>query len=51
VPGVVEGSAEAIRNPVAGAPHPVRLTMPTGFEFTDSEVSALYSSKGSVTGL
>jgi hypothetical protein len=38
VPGVAEGSAETIRNPVTGEPHPVRVTMPTGFEFTDSEV-------------
>jgi hypothetical protein len=38
VPGVVESSAESIRNPVTGAPHQVRVTMPTGFEFTDSEV-------------
>jgi hypothetical protein len=38
VPGVVEGAAETIRNPVTKAPHPVRVTMPTGFEFTESEV-------------
>jgi hypothetical protein len=38
VPGLVEGRAESIRNPVTGAPHPVRVTMPTGFEFTESEV-------------
>ena len=38
VPGVVESRAESIRNPVTGAPHPIRVTMPTGFEFTDSEV-------------
>lgn len=38
VPGVVEGKAESIRNPVTGAPHPVRVTMPTGFEFNESEV-------------
>jgi hypothetical protein len=38
VPGVIEGKAESIRNPVTGAAHPVRVTMPTGFEFTDSEV-------------
>ncbi len=38
VPGVVEGHAESIRNPVTGAPHQVRVTMPTGFEFTESEV-------------
>lgn len=38
VPGVVEGAAESIRNPVTNAPHQVRVTMPTGFEFTESEV-------------
>jgi len=38
VPGVVEGGGEPIRNPVTGAPHQVRVTMPTGFEFTESEV-------------
>ena len=38
VPGIIEGRAETIRNPVTGAAHPVRVTMPTGFEFTDSEV-------------
>ena len=38
VPGVIEGQAGTIRNPVTGAPHPVRVTMPTGFEFTESEV-------------
>lgn len=38
VPGLVEGHAESIRNPVTGAPHQVRVTMPTGFEFTESEV-------------
>jgi len=38
VPGVIEGQAESIRNPVTKAPHPVQVTMPTGFEFTESEV-------------
>jgi hypothetical protein len=38
VPGLVEGQAQSIRNPVTGAPHPVKVTMPTGFEFTESEV-------------
>ena len=38
VPGVVEGQAETIRNPVTNAPHKVRVTIPTGFEFTESEV-------------
>ncbi len=47
VPGLVEGSAESIRNPVTGAPHPARVTMPTGFEFTESEV---LSGKGKTSG-
>ena len=34
----MEGKADSIRNPVTGAPHPVKVTMPTGFEFTESEV-------------
>lgn len=38
VPGLVESQAESIRNPVTNLPHQVRVTMPTGFEFTDSEV-------------
>jgi hypothetical protein len=46
VPGLVEGKAESIRNPVTGAPHPVRVTMPTGFEFTESEVLSGHSKAG-----
>jgi hypothetical protein len=38
VPGMVESAGESIRNPVTGAPHQIRTTMPTGFEFTESEV-------------
>ncbi len=47
VPGVVESSGESIRNPVTGAPHQIRTTMPTGFEFTESEV---VNGKSRVTG-
>jgi len=47
VSGVVEGVGESIRNPVTGAPHRVRTTMPTGFEFTESEV---VSGKTKATG-
>jgi hypothetical protein len=47
VPGVLEGAGESIRNPVTNAPHQVRVTMPTGFEFTDSEV---LSGKTKATG-
>lgn len=37
VPGIIEGKAESIRNPKTGVPHAVRVTLPTGFEFTESE--------------
>jgi hypothetical protein len=47
VPGLLEGQAQSIRNPVTGAPHPVKVTMPTGFEFTESEV---VSGKSKATG-
>lgn len=47
VPEILDGSAESIRNPVTGAPHQVRVTMPTGFEFTESEV---VSGKSKATG-
>jgi hypothetical protein len=38
VPGMVESHGESIRNPITKAPHTVRISNPTGFEFTDSEV-------------
>ena len=37
VPGLVEGTGGPIRNPVTGAEHRARVTLPTGFEFTESE--------------
>ena len=37
VPGLIEGSAESIRNPMTKADHQIRVTLPTGFEFTESE--------------
>lgn len=37
VPGILEGSAEPIRNPVTGAPHRARLRLPTGFEYDEAE--------------
>lgn len=50
VSGLVEGQAESIRNPVTGAPHQVRVTMPTGFEFTESEVlSGKSKANGAIT--
>ncbi len=47
VPDLVDGEGTSIRNPVTGAPHQVRVTMPTGFEFTESEV---VSGKSKVSG-
>ncbi len=47
VDGLMEGHAESIRNPVTGAPHEVKVTMPTGFEFIESEV---VSGKSRATG-
>ena len=49
VPGFLESRGESIRNPVTGATHQVRVTMPTGFEFTESEVvSGKSKTKGAI---
>jgi hypothetical protein len=40
VPGVVQGSADAIRNPKTGAPHRARVTLPAGFEYTEAEFAS-----------
>ena len=40
VPGVVEGSVAAIKNPKTGAPHRIRVTLPNGFEYTDAEFAS-----------
>ncbi|HWZ95379.1 MAG TPA: DUF1326 domain-containing protein [Opitutaceae bacterium] len=37
VPGVIEASASSIKNPVTGGDHQARITLPTGFEFTEAE--------------
>ncbi len=37
VPGVAESNAASIKNPVTGADHRARVTLPTGFEFTEAE--------------
>ena len=47
VPGVLDGSAESIRNPVTGADHQIRVTLPNGFEFTEAE---FLSGHGKATG-
>jgi hypothetical protein len=38
VPGVLEGTASAILNPVTGQPHRVGITLPAGFEYSETEV-------------
>jgi hypothetical protein len=49
VPGLLEGSAEPIRNPVTGAPHSARITLPHGFEYRTAEVaSGTARSKGPI---
>jgi hypothetical protein len=40
VPGLIEGSAEPIKNPVTGAPHRARVLLPTGFEYREAEYLA-----------
>lgn len=40
VPGLVEGAAEPIRNPVTGQPHRARVILPTGFEFIEAEYAS-----------
>jgi hypothetical protein len=40
VPGVIDGSSHPIANPVTGAPHRVRVSLPAGFEFTEAEFTA-----------
>jgi hypothetical protein len=40
VPGVVEGDAGPIKNPVTGEEHLARITLPKGFEYTDAEMAS-----------
>ncbi|MGH6816091.1 MAG: DUF1326 domain-containing protein [Hyphomicrobiaceae bacterium] len=40
VPGVVEMTAEPIRNPVTGAAYFARIVLPTGFEFRTAEMAS-----------
>lgn len=47
VPGILEGAGESIKNPVTGKDHQIRVTLPTGFEFTEAE---FISGTGKSTG-
>ena len=40
VPGMVEARVEPIRNPVTGAPHQARVTLPHGFEYHEAEYAS-----------
>ncbi len=40
VPGLLEGWAEPIKNPVTGEPHRARVLLPTGFEYREAEYVA-----------
>jgi hypothetical protein len=40
VPGILEATGEPIRNPVTGAPHRARVTLPHGFEYITAEYAS-----------
>jgi len=40
VAGLVDSTVEPIRNPVTGAPHFAKLTLRSGFEFTEAEFAS-----------
>jgi hypothetical protein len=49
VPGLADGTVGPITNPVTGAPHRVRITLPAGFEYTEAELgSGTARAKGAV---
>jgi hypothetical protein len=50
VPGLLEFSAEPIRNPVTGAEYPAKIVLPTGFEFREFDMtSSTFKSTGGIT--
>jgi hypothetical protein len=49
VPGILSGDAQPIKNPVTGAPHRARVTLPTGFEYREAEyVTGTAKSTGAI---
>ena len=49
VPGQCSLELEPIRNPVTGAVHPAKITLPTGFEFREADVvSSTFKSGGDI---
>jgi hypothetical protein len=51
VPGVVDGGATPIKNPVTGQEHVARITLPKGFEYTDAEIVSGVGKTGSESGI
>ncbi|MGH8541814.1 MAG: DUF1326 domain-containing protein [Stenotrophobium sp.] len=49
IPGLVESSGESIKNPVTGAEHRAKVSLPNGFEYREAEyVSGTTRSQGAV---
>jgi hypothetical protein len=40
IPGLLDSTAEPIKNPVTGLPHRAIVTLPKGFEYTEAEFVA-----------
>lgn len=40
IPGIMDTSAEPIRNPVTGQPHRARVALPNGFEYREAEFAS-----------
>lgn len=38
VAGLIDATAEPIKNPITGAPHRARIVLPAGFEYSEAEV-------------
>jgi len=51
VPGVVDGSASPIKNPVTGQDHVARVTLPAGFEYSEAEFVSGTGKTGSESGI
>jgi hypothetical protein len=50
IEGFAKGSVEPIRNPVTGAPHRARVTLPEGFEYHEAEfVSSTTRAEGLIS--
>jgi len=51
IPGVVETTAEPIRNPVTGAVHRARIDLPHGFEYRVAEMASGDTRTGAEAGI